>query len=112
MIGDRFFFTHPNDGRNSERGLDSRDREYVKARKLSNILCDNIQDGLRYLKSNFVTQDVRTFTILIFVSLINENVMDLQSTRVNCSASTTETEGNKQKDMYNVGLKGSCFTKS
>ena len=44
----RFFFTHPNDGSNSEKGLDQEDREYVQARKLSNILCDNIQDGLRY----------------------------------------------------------------
>ena len=44
----RFFFTHPNDGSNSEKGLDSVDREYVQARKLSNIICDNIQDGLRY----------------------------------------------------------------
>ena len=90
----RFFFTHPNDGIYSERGLDSGEREYVQTRKLSNILCDNIQDGLRYLKSNFVTQDVRAFTILIFVSLIHENVMDLQSTLVNCSASISETEGN------------------
>ena len=44
----RFFFTHPNDGSNSERGLSTEDREYVEARKLSNIICDNIQDGLRY----------------------------------------------------------------
>ena len=94
----RFFFTHPNDGSNSERGLDSGDREYVQARRLSNIICDNIQDGLRYIKPNFVTQEVRVFiTIFIIVSLINENVMDLQSTLVNCSASSTGTEGNKQK---------------
>ena len=44
----RFFFTHPNDGSNNEKGLDEDEREYVQARKLSNILCDNIQDGLRY----------------------------------------------------------------
>ena len=44
----RFFFTHPNGGSNNERGLDSGDREFVQARKLSNIICDNIPDGLRY----------------------------------------------------------------
>ena len=51
----RFFFTHPNDGSNSERGLDQGDREYVQARKLSNIICDNIQDGLRYNKKYIIT---------------------------------------------------------
>ena len=89
----RFFFTHPNDGSNSEKGLDQEDREYVQARKLSNILCDNIQDGLRYVnKCEYFIPHI------IFVSMINENVMDLQSPLVNCSTSSTSTgtEGNRQ----------------
>jgi len=71
MNGDRFFFTHPNDGSNNERGLDQADRDYVQARKLSNIICDNIPDGL---------------------SVINENVMDLRSPLVDCSSSSNSTK--------------------
>ena len=41
----------------------------------------------------FATQGVRAFTLFIVVSFINENVMDLQSALVECSASSTETEG-------------------
>ena len=43
MQGDRFFFTHPSDGSSNERGLPASLRNYLSDRKLSNILCDNIQ---------------------------------------------------------------------
>ena len=44
MSGDRFFFTHPSDGNSNEKGLPSDLRNYVSNRKLSNIICDNVQD--------------------------------------------------------------------
>ena len=50
--------------------------------------------------SNLVTEDVTAFTIFIIVSVINENVMDLQSALINCSNSSTETEGNRKKNRF------------
>ena len=44
MVGDRFFFTHPSDGSSNEKGLPADLRNYLSNRKLSNILCDIIQD--------------------------------------------------------------------
>ena len=44
IVGDRFFFTHPSDGNNHEKGLASGVRSWIQKRKLSNIICDNI-DG-------------------------------------------------------------------
>ena len=55
MAGDRFFFTHPSDGSSNERGLVSDLRNYVSNRKLSSILCDNIQDNsLRFQESRYI----------------------------------------------------------
>ena len=49
MVGDRFFFTHPSDGSSNEKGLPLDLRNYIKNRKLSNIMCDNIKgESLRY----------------------------------------------------------------
>ena len=40
-----------------------------------------------------------------FFSVINENVMDLQSELVNCSASSTATEGKKkQRNLHNITI--------
>ena len=47
MTGDRFFFTHPNGGSNNEKGLTSDRRNYVIRRKLSDIICNNIQGDIR-----------------------------------------------------------------
>ena len=44
MVGDRFFFTHQNDGSSNEKGLPLDLRNYLHNRRLSNIICDNIQD--------------------------------------------------------------------
>ena len=46
MVADRFFFTHPSQGSSNEKGLPPDLRKYVKDRKLSSIICDNIHsDG-------------------------------------------------------------------
>ena len=48
MEGDRFFFTHSSNGRS--KGISSDLRSYVNNRKLSNIICDNIQDENEILR--------------------------------------------------------------
>ena len=41
--GDRFFFSHPSDGSNNEKGLSATLRALVRNRRLSDIFCNNIQ---------------------------------------------------------------------
>ena len=42
MTGDRFFFTHNEDGTKKERGLSKNERTQIQSRKLSDIMCDNM----------------------------------------------------------------------
>ena len=56
--GDRFFFTHPSDDAGSnERGLPATLRTLVRNRRLSDVLCNNIQGDesirLIFYQSNF-----------------------------------------------------------
>ena len=95
----RFFFTHPHDGSNSEWGLGFGDRQYVQTRKLSNIICDNIQDGLRYLYLYHLFLLYRMSDFII-ISVINENVMDLDSDLMDCSTSSTQTEGKRKTNNF------------
>ena len=50
--GDRFFFSHPSNGSKNEKGLSTRLRTLVRNRKLSDILCNNIQ-GNESIRSIF-----------------------------------------------------------
>ena len=43
--GDRFFFSHPSNGSKKEKGLLKPLRTLVRNRRLSDILCNNIQGG-------------------------------------------------------------------
>ena len=45
MIGDRFFFTHSNGGTNQEQGLIDEARIMIRQRRLSDIICDNLDVG-------------------------------------------------------------------
>ena len=42
MVGDRFFFTHPNGGYQHEYGMPGSMKSMVRQRKLSDIICDNM----------------------------------------------------------------------
>ena len=42
LNGDRFFFTHKEDGTKRERGLSKNERSQIQSRKLSDIMCDNM----------------------------------------------------------------------
>merc|ERR1719481_1586505 len=42
LNGDRFFFTHKEDGIKKEKGLSKSERRQIQSRKLSAILCDNM----------------------------------------------------------------------
>jgi len=41
MSGDRYFFTHPSEGDNAERGLKEKSRNEIRNRKLSDIICNH-----------------------------------------------------------------------
>merc|ERR1711974_39563 len=42
MVGDRYFFSHPEGGQNQERGMGtSQTRSSIQRRKLRDIICDN-----------------------------------------------------------------------
>ena len=45
LIGDRFFFSHKDDGDSKERGLSKAERTQIQSRKLSDIMCDNMDIG-------------------------------------------------------------------
>ena len=49
--GDRFFFSHPSQGSKNEKGLPAFLRTLVRNRRLSDILCKNIQgkQSIRYI---------------------------------------------------------------
>ena len=65
MVGDRFFFTHPNGGPHNEKGLPDSLKTMVRNRKLSDIICDNLElESVRYLKVadlNLVTFELIEF---------------------------------------------------
>ena len=42
LNGDRFFYTHKEDGIKKERGLSKAERTQIQSRKLSDIMCDNM----------------------------------------------------------------------
>ena len=42
LIGDRFFFTHKEDGNKKEKGLSLYEKTQIQSRKLSDIMCDNM----------------------------------------------------------------------
>ena len=45
LNGDRFFYTHKEDGIKKERGLSKAERTQIQSRKLSDIMCDNMDIG-------------------------------------------------------------------
>ena len=54
-------------------------------------------DGVELELGNYKKKLLKV-TFFKFISVINDNVMDLQSALVTCSASSTSTEGTRKTD--------------
>ena len=80
--GDRFFFSHPSDGSNNEKGLSATLRTLVRNRRLSDVFCNNIQgeESIKYESSltRIILYEFNYFSVKL-------NVMDIQSATVDCS---------------------------
>ena len=76
LYGDRFFYTHKEDGIKKERGLSKTQRTEIQSRKLSDIMCDNMD-----------------------IESINKNVFQYKSELMSCSE-------RKKLNLINVQAKG------
>jgi len=76
LYGDRFFYTHKEDGIKKERGLSKTQRTQIQSRKLSDIMCDNMD-----------------------IESINKNVFQYKSELMSCSE-------RKKLNLTNVQAKG------
>ena len=65
LYGDRFFYTHKEDGIKKERGLSKAEQTKIQSRKLSDIMCENM--------------DIET---------INKNVFQSKSELMSCEQRT------------------------
>ena len=65
LNGDRFFFTHKEDGTKKEKGLSKTERTQIQSRKLSDIMCDNMD-----------------------IESINQDVFQSKSQLINCKQRT------------------------
>ena len=78
MNGDRFFYTHKEDGIKKERGLSMAERTQIQSRKLSDIMCDNM--------------DIET---------TNKNVFQSKSELMSCEQRTKLSLNVQTKGIYN-----------
>ena len=90
LYGDRFFYTHKENGIKKERGLSKTQRTQIQSRKLSDIMCDNMD-----------------------IESINKKVFQYKSELMSCSERkklnliTVQAKGNQAKLIYKHIFEGS-----